>query len=205
MLFNRIGNTIVLFAGLGAISLAQSAQPIVKVWGRVFDPNGALIPRVSVSLKNPTTQENLRAVTNEEGSFVFDSVKPGTYELTAEAFYFEKLVKKISIKNQQENRFDVKLDLHQCPDSVKRLREEEKRSAKVCEFHEVRLKVDVVPIDYGLIVIPDDDPGKLFPNSNMIYYGGCVVDCYEKAEVLFCPICRKLESEWRKEHSFKRR
>lgn len=189
------------FIGLAMLCLAQGSQPAAKVWGSVFDPNEALIPRVSVTLKNHSTQEILQTTTNEEGRFIFDAVSSGSYELTAETPYFQKLSKTISIKDQTETQFDLTLDFRQCPDTIKRLTEEEKRAVTVCGLHHEQLKVGVVPIEYGLIILADDDPGRLFPNSKMIYYGGCVADCYEKAEVVFCPFCRRLESKLRKERN----
>jgi len=201
MRLKLIATSIVASVGLAVICVAQNDQSVVKVWGRAFDPNGAVIPRVSVTLRNQSTQETLRTVSSDEGRYTFDAVRPGMYELSAEMPYFEKLAKNISIETQQESQFDVTLELHQCPDPVKRLTGEEKKTAPLCVAHHQQLKVGIVPIEYGLIVVPDDDPSKLFPNSQVIYYGGCVGDCYEKAEVLFCPICRELESKWRKEHN----
>lgn len=200
MRFKLLRIKIILLVGLSGISIAQSIQP-AKVSGRVFDPYGAVIPRVSVTLKNQSTQQVLRINSDEEGLFVFDSVRPGKYELTAQSVYFEDFARNISVEAQTENRFDVTLELPSCPDPVKRLSDEEKSRAGVCELHRERLKVGIVPIEYGLILVSDDDPGRVFPNSKFVYYGGCVAGCHEKAEVLFCPTCRKLESKWRREQT----
>ena len=191
--------TTVLFVALASIGIAQSIQP-VKVSGSVFDPNGAVIPRVTMTLKNASTEEVLRINTDEGGRFAFDSVRPGIYELTAQTFFFEKLSKSISIAGEKDNKFDLTLELPHCPDHIKRLSEEEKSRVTVCELHHEQLKIGVVPIEYGLIIVPDDSPKNLFPNSRTIYFGGCVSTCYEKAEVLFCPVCRELEYQWNKEH-----
>ena len=200
MLAKRTGSIFLFFASLAMLCVAQSNQQMVKATGTVFDPNGAVIPRVSVILKNRSTPEILRTITDEEGGFVFDAVKPGIYELTAEAFYFEKFIKVVSIEDGRQNRFDPVLELHKCADPVKRLSKGQKRAVTICKLHNDPLKVGAVPIEYGLIIVADADRSRLFPNSNLVYYGGCVSDCYKKAEVMFCPVCRKLELTWRKEH-----
>jgi hypothetical protein len=204
MLIKRVSSITVLVAGLAVICLAQSNQPVGYVRGRVFDPNKAVIPNVPVSLKNQVTHEIFRTMTDESGSFIFAAVSPGAYELMAESPYFRTLSKTISIEGRGENQVDLTLDFPQCPDSIKRLTDEEKRSATVCALHHRQLKIGVVPIDYGLIIVAGDDLSQFFPNSKLVYYGGCVVHCYREAEVLFCPVCRKMESKMRKEQNVKR-
>jgi hypothetical protein len=73
----------------------------------------------------------------------------------------------------------------------------------VCEVHQVKLQKDVVPISYGLMSSPDfqylNAQKNLFPHSRQKFNGGCVIDEYRYAEVLYCEQCRKAEKQWRPE------
>ena len=51
--------------------------------GTVADSTGALIPGVEVTAKNINTGIAATRVTNETGNFVFPSLQPGTYTLSA--------------------------------------------------------------------------------------------------------------------------
>src|SRR5215470_18023961 len=51
--------------------------------GTVSDGSGALIPGVEVTAKNVNTGITDTRITNETGNFVFPSLQPGTYTLSA--------------------------------------------------------------------------------------------------------------------------
>src|SRR6516165_11469980 len=51
--------------------------------GTVSDASGALIPGVEVTAKNVRTGITETRLTNEAGSFVFPSLQPGSYTLSA--------------------------------------------------------------------------------------------------------------------------
>jgi len=73
-----------------AIVLAMLFVCQTPVWGqnavvsgRVTDTSGGVIQSVTVELTNRATQVKLPTVTNEEGIFIFPSVPPGSYEVSA--------------------------------------------------------------------------------------------------------------------------
>lgn len=70
----------------------------------------------------------------------------------------------------------------------------------MCEVHQVRLQRDTVPIVYGLIIpdARDREASTRFPYANRDSLGGCVItpDSPTRAKVLYCPDCRKGESEF---------
>jgi hypothetical protein len=185
---------ILLVCGLISIGLAQTNRATVRISGTVFDPNAAVISFSSVALKNLANQAILLARTNDIGAFVFEAVAPGKYELSIESPGFEKHVEMISIENGNDRELRVALMLRQCPDPVKRLSAKVKSAYRFCEIHHKRLRLDTVPISYGLVVLDFDVVNKYYPNSNRVVYGGCVDDCYKKAEVLYCQSCRAAES-----------
>jgi Carboxypeptidase regulatory-like domain/TonB dependent receptor-like, beta-barrel len=70
---------VALFVCICGEAFAQNAI----VSGRVIDTSGSVIPKVAVELINRATQVKSPTLTNAEGIFVFPSVPPGTYEVSA--------------------------------------------------------------------------------------------------------------------------
>jgi len=61
------------------------AQVNATVGGTVSDSSGAPMPKVEVKAKNVNTGITTTAVTNDTGSYVFPSLQPGAYTITASA------------------------------------------------------------------------------------------------------------------------
>ncbi|HYP51015.1 MAG TPA: carboxypeptidase-like regulatory domain-containing protein, partial [Pyrinomonadaceae bacterium] len=61
-----------------------------RIEGTIKDPQGQVVPNVSLTINNVGTGESLQATSSEEGVFVVPEVKPGTYKVTAEATGFKK-------------------------------------------------------------------------------------------------------------------
>jgi hypothetical protein len=70
-----------------AFSANLSAQVAVtgKITGVVTDPSGAGVPNVPVSVKGSALLAQRSTQTQSDGSYLFDLLPPGTYELTAAA------------------------------------------------------------------------------------------------------------------------
>ena len=187
---------IFLVSTLISTGLTLPCEITSRLSGTVCDPTEAVIIDSSVILKNLTEPTTWTAKTDSEGRFEFNNLSPGRYELTVESLGFEKHIGIVSVDNESDRELKVTLRPHQCPDPVKRLSEAEKQAKRFCEVHHKKMRLDIVPIAYGLVVL-DVDMNVMkqeFPNANRIYYGGCIIDCYKKAEVLYCPSCRSAES-----------
>lgn len=65
--------------------------------GSVTDPNGAVLPNATVTVKNRDTNALRKAVTNEEGTFAVDNLAPGEYEVTVEVRGFQKILKPFTL------------------------------------------------------------------------------------------------------------
>src|SRR5262245_643979 len=75
--------------------LAGSAQDYRgRLQGSVIDETRAVLPGVSVTLRNDATGVTSAFVTNEVGHYVFDFVDPGVYSITAELPGFKKAEQK---------------------------------------------------------------------------------------------------------------
>ncbi|HYR41792.1 MAG TPA: TonB-dependent receptor [Terriglobia bacterium] len=79
---------LVLFVAVSAA--AQSTNATLS--GTVVDPAGARIPNVLVTAQNVQTGVVSTNLTNDAGVYVFPSVQPGLYRLTAELQGFRKYV-----------------------------------------------------------------------------------------------------------------
>src|SRR5881628_206703 len=73
-----------MFCAVGSWSLALAqVQTTSEIRGRVQDPSGAILPGVTVTIKNQETGATREALTNDDGYYVFSSLKPGTYTVSA--------------------------------------------------------------------------------------------------------------------------
>ena len=74
------------FLCLAAVAPPRGAAQELRgrVQGVVSDTSGAVIPAASVTLRNVNTNVSVTRETNEVGSYVFDFVLPGAYELRVE-------------------------------------------------------------------------------------------------------------------------
>ena len=74
---------------------ASSACPVApdlmngSVAGTVLDPNGALIPGVTITLVKADTGQQQSVVSNDEGQYRFNYLEAGAYTLRAEAMGFQ--------------------------------------------------------------------------------------------------------------------
>jgi hypothetical protein len=68
-----------LVAGIPAELRAQTTS--ASVTGSIQDPQGGVLPGVTVTLTSNTQGNVLTAVTDETGRFVFAIVRPDTYSL----------------------------------------------------------------------------------------------------------------------------
>jgi outer membrane receptor protein involved in Fe transport len=114
MFINRLFSLLLTaFVVLGATAFLFGQEGTATLRGRVLDPNGAVVPSVTVSIANQQTGLNRRtASTDESGNYVFASLTPGLYRITVEATGFKKSVKenvKLDVGEAQE--FDFNLEV----------------------------------------------------------------------------------------------
>jgi hypothetical protein len=79
----------VLALALSASSLAQSTGTL---WGRVYDPNGSVIPDASITLRNSNIGYERTTQTDRDGFFQIASLAAGTYQTETQATGFRTQV-----------------------------------------------------------------------------------------------------------------
>src|SRR5205807_493302 len=92
-------------AGFGQISTAT-------LTGIVQDSTGAVLPNVTVSVRNTDWNTTQSTTTNETGTYVLPVLNPGNYSITAESPGFKTFVREGAVLQlNQLCRIDIRLDL----------------------------------------------------------------------------------------------
>jgi hypothetical protein len=109
-----------LFAILiGASSSVYAQFETATVLGTVRDAAGAIIPNVTVTLKNTATGITANAKTDDEGNYQFLNVKIGVYQVTAELPGFAPaMADNISVTVNARQRVDINLSPKGVSDTV---------------------------------------------------------------------------------------
>lgn len=89
----RILASGVVLCALCALALGQ-VQTTTGITGTVVDGTGAVLPGVDVTVTDQDTGAVRRTLTNDVGYYVFQSLKPGTYTITASLTGFKTAVVK---------------------------------------------------------------------------------------------------------------
>ena len=82
----------VLFLLIALPVFAQ--QGTTELRGRVADPQGGILPGVTVVVRNQATGMYRETISGSDGSFIASGLVPGTYEVTAELSGFKKFNRK---------------------------------------------------------------------------------------------------------------
>ena len=106
--FLRGASAAVLLVLIRIIGSAQEFRG--SITGKVTDPNGAIIPGASVTIKNVDTNVQATANTNDEGSYEFRLLLPGKYTLAVTAQGFSATTREgIEIRVADKLTLDVSM------------------------------------------------------------------------------------------------
>src|SRR5262245_55885465 len=96
---------------LALISVTASAQvTTADLVGTIRDNSGAVVRGVKVTLTNVATGVSRSVTTSDDGNYIFTSLHPGRYALTAEATGFRK-VERTGVELQVNQRAQIDLEL----------------------------------------------------------------------------------------------
>ncbi|MDQ1470716.1 MAG: hypothetical protein QOJ99_2196 [Bryobacterales bacterium] len=96
------------FIGLAMNCAAQNAS----LTGVVKDAQGGIVPNTVISLVDLGKQVAVKTLTNQTGSYEFLTLRPGKYELKAEAAGFQiSTVSPIDLEVDQRGRADIVLSV----------------------------------------------------------------------------------------------
>jgi Fe(3+) dicitrate transport protein len=106
LFFKFFISTLVIILTTQAL-VAQSLK--VSVGGRILDQNAATITGAQVTLRSKEKNKETTFVTNTDGSYRFNELLPGEYELTAVARGFSVTHQTISLKSGETPVIDLTL------------------------------------------------------------------------------------------------
>src|SRR5262245_20161389 len=81
--------------------------------GTIKDSSGAVVRGVKVTLINEATNVSRSITTGEDGNYIFTSLQPGRYALTAEAQGFRK-VTRTGVELQVNQRAQIEIGRASC-------------------------------------------------------------------------------------------
>ena len=101
------------FALLFALVPAAYAQVLyASLTGTVTDPQGAVIPGVTVTATSTATGVAKTAITNESGGFLFSDLVPGVYDVTFEIAGFIRFAQReVRVDSNAVRRVDARLQI----------------------------------------------------------------------------------------------
>ena len=83
-----------VLAVLLAAGTVAAQQGTTEVRGRVLDPQGAMLPGATVTVRNQDTGMFREVVTSADGTFFVSGIVPGRYEVSAELQGFKKFARR---------------------------------------------------------------------------------------------------------------
>jgi len=93
-------------------ALASAQQGTTEVRGQVTDAQGAVLPGVSVIVRNQDTGMFRETTTNADGTFFVSGITPGMYQLEAELQGFKKYSRKdLRLEIGKTGTADIRLDV----------------------------------------------------------------------------------------------
>ncbi len=115
----RVGIAVVFLLTLFNVSFAAGQSlTLGGIAGRVTDPTGAVIADAKVGLKSLDTGETQTTTTSGEGTYRFNLLKPGRYEVTIEVGGFAKTVKSTAVAVGQTSQVDAALEISKSAETI---------------------------------------------------------------------------------------
>src|SRR5918997_242179 len=80
--FHLLRRSLVAAFAVALMSLTAFGQQDARLEGVVRDANGAAVPNAAVTLRAPALAFERTTTTTDDGIYIFQQLRPGTYELT---------------------------------------------------------------------------------------------------------------------------
>ncbi|MBO0721992.1 MAG: carboxypeptidase regulatory-like domain-containing protein, partial [Blastocatellia bacterium] len=117
-LIGKLFPFLALLVLINSVSLAQTALSVLR--GTVTDESGAIVPDVTITITDLTTNIKVRTVVSDKnGNFEIPDLKLGSYRLNADKNGFRAYVAdNLLMDAGQTRRVDISLQVGQATDSV---------------------------------------------------------------------------------------
>ncbi len=98
-----------LLCALTATSARAQTNPTGTITGQVVDPQGGVLPGVTVTVASPSLQGTRSAATSANGDYLIPFLPAGEYTATFELSGFQTLTKKVRVQVAETIPLDVRL------------------------------------------------------------------------------------------------
>ena len=112
-LFSKITllvGAVIIFA-LSAANQCAFAQETGQISGTVTDPSGAVVPNVTVTVRNLGTNAVRAVTTGSSGAFVVTGLQPATYEVVIKSAGFQTHTARVEVTVASKVAMDTRLTL----------------------------------------------------------------------------------------------
>lgn len=100
-----------VFVCLAAFNVAAQ-EPFGSVEGTVKDPQGAVVPNITVTVKNAATNASRTTNTNDNGQYRILQLQPGIYEVrTSGGSFKQSVVSNVQVQVGQSSAVDITLEV----------------------------------------------------------------------------------------------
>src|SRR5215471_12992336 len=104
----QVITTVVLLLIVITAASAQEFRGALK--GTITDPNGAVVPGATVTVRNVGTNLEATVTTNQDGSYEFPLLQPGEYSLSVSAQGFNTTTREgVQIRVADKLTLDVQM------------------------------------------------------------------------------------------------
>src|SRR5439155_11934263 len=116
---HRLLMTALALAALVGLAAPARAQVVGQIQGTVTDAQGAVLPGVSLTLRNTESGAVRNTVSEGDGQYRFAGLQPGVYELKAELQGFATVdVDRLTVTIGLQLRQDFKMQLQSLQETV---------------------------------------------------------------------------------------
>ncbi|MPZ16308.1 MAG: TonB-dependent receptor plug domain-containing protein [Luteitalea sp.] len=110
---------LVLVAACAFAAPTAAQQGSTEIRGQVVDEQGAVLPGVSVTVRNQETGMFRETVSNTEGTYFISGVTPGQYEITAQLEGFKRYQRRdVSLAIGRTSTVDIRLEVGALEDAI---------------------------------------------------------------------------------------
>lgn len=109
---------LLLVVLMAAVNVGAQTSTTGDIAGVVTDPTAAVISGASIILKNVNTGSSTSTITNEQGSYNFSLLQPGTYSVSANVAGFQKVLKTATVTLGISTTVNLQLSLSSQSESV---------------------------------------------------------------------------------------
>src|ERR1051326_1515771 len=118
-MFVQKGPLAIVWAGLLIASGLGAQTTSASIYGSVTDSSSAAVPNASVHATNNRTGVPLSTISNEAGVYIFPSLQPGEYKITAELAGFSRaVVDHVQLDVSAKVSVDIRLEVGAVTESI---------------------------------------------------------------------------------------